>query len=294
MNRIPNSAMFILLATLLISCQGRNEQKGKILPEDMTEEEFETGQVREIFYNMYLPEEMSRIFEQVGANFDPDIPVSPDDFSRFQQHPDIACAIGAYGVDLNYAKLFDQDALTGNYFTIIRVLSEKLEIPESYYEDLFERIDDPFFDRDSIAATASEIYEKTDAYLKKNGKGADAALIVMGGWIEALYIAGRIYEENPTNMEIMDRIAEQKYSLNSLIFLLSNYQDDLKNAEYLLYLKKLQEAFNKFEIYFEVEDFHIDTASRTIKTSGYDSEMNQDIASEIISLIMEIRENIVG
>lgn len=283
----------ILASIVIIACNNNRKKEGLSLPEDLAEESYPMGQVREIFYNMYLPEEMSRIFEQVGANFDPDIPVSPENFSRYQEPSDIAVAIGAYGVDLNYAKLFDQSAMTASYFSVIQILSEKLGIPEEYYEDLFNRIEEGPVERDTLAMIATQIYEKTDTYLTGNGKGASAALIVMGGWVEALYIASRIYKSNPSNMEILDRISEQKYSLNSLIYLMNNYQDNLVNARYLLYLKRLKKAFDRYEIYFEEDDFDLDTANRMILARDYTSDMTEDIALEIAILIKEIREEII-
>lgn len=293
MKYIQSIVIFSLAGLLIIACDNSAETRETSLTEGLKEESFETGQVREIFYNMYLPEEMSRIFEQVGANFNPDIPVSPENFSRYQDPADIAVAIGAYGVDLNYAKIFDQSAMAASYFSVIQILSEKLGIPEDYYEDLFDRIKEGPTERDTIAMIASRIYEKTDKYLTENGKGASAALIVMGGWVEALYIASRIYESNPSNMEILDRISEQKYSLNSLIYLMSNYQDNLLNARYLLYLKRLKKAFDRYEIYFEEENFDLDTANRMILASDYTSDMTEEIALEISKLIGEIREEII-
>jgi hypothetical protein len=286
--------LFLLMVTFSFSCKNKETQEEEAITQDFYGEQIEPANVREIFYNLYLPEEMSRIFESAGSNFDPDLPNSPDNFSQYTDPREIAMALGIYGVDLNYARLFDQNALTANYFTVIQILSEKLGIPESYYEDLFNILEDQISNRDTIVSIATRIYEKTDQFLKERGDNANAALIIFGGWVEALYIACNILEENPYNMEVLDRISEQKYSLNSLIFLLSNYHDDILITEYILMLKKLRKAFDRFEIYFRKEKFTLDTANRMITASDYVSEFDENIAKEISTITEEIRTQIIN
>jgi hypothetical protein len=116
----------------------------------------------------------------------------------------------------------------------------------------------------------------------------------MGGWVEALYIACGILEQNPDNLEMIHRIAEQKYSLNSLITLLSNFQDDYRIIEYILMLKQLRESYSRFEIYYHSEGFHLDTLSSQIMASSFQTSLSPEIASEITRIVKEIRGEIVN
>lgn len=281
---------FLLIFTIGIfsSCKTKNSEK--LNPEITMEEDIiPVQELRQIFYHMYLPDEMSRLFERVGANYDPEITNPPDNFSRYNDDNKISIAIGIYGVDLGYSRLFDQTLATAGYLSSIKILSEKLGIPKNYFDDIYRRIEDQISNQDSVARITTDLYTRTDAFLKENGKDSQAALIVMGGWIEALFIATKILESNSNNIEIMDRIAEQKYSLNSLLSLLNNYQDDIYIAENILLLKKLKRVFDKFEIYYEQDSFVVDTISKTISTSGYNSGLTPDIAKEIRRVISDIR-----
>ena len=58
-------------------------------------------------------------------------------------------------------------------------------------------------------------------YLKENYRGATAALIIMGGWLDELYISTHIIDEENPDESIVNHIAEQKHSLENLIELLS-------------------------------------------------------------------------
>ena len=293
-----NIKLYILLwglvsLFLFTNCKQNTEPENENLITESSLEKDDSEELKEIFYNMYLPDEMSRLFERVGANFYPDILNQADDFSKYSDGNDIAIAIGAYGVNLSYARLYDQTFIIAKYLTSIQLLSRKIGIPEEYFDDLFNNFEHSISNRDSVELFTSELYQKTDEYLKESGQNSYAALIVMGGWVEALYIACKIMEYNSNNIEIMDRIAEQKYSLNSLLSLLSNYQDDIQIAENILLLKRLKRSFDKFDIYYEQESFVLDTINKTISTSGYESSLSPEIVNDINLIISEIRREII-
>jgi len=286
--------LFILLLCVLPACKIRKDAEISdpiILKEDPTTSE---GKVRLIFYNMYLPTEMSRLFEKAGANYNPKILNSADNITRYDERTKIAVNIGVYGVDLSYCRIFGQNAATAKYFSTVQLLYEKLGIPNSYYDDLMKGLEKYYSDKDSLAKFASDVYEKADRYLRENDNDAYAAMIVAGGWIEALYLASKITESNPDNIEIAERIASQKYSLNSLISLLSNYQNDVVVTEYILMLKGLKKSFDKFDIYYNQDNFELDTINKLISTSDYKINMSAEILKQINSTVSEIRSEIVN
>jgi hypothetical protein len=283
-----------ILVIFFTACN-KNKQRKEVIPlaiEDVSSPP--ERKVRQIFYNMYLPTEMSRIFERSGANYNPSILNSSDNISRYESPNFIALNLGIYGVDMSYAKLFDQAATTARYFSSIQLMSEKLGIPDHYFKDILQAFEKFRDDKDSLTRLAGEIYERTDKYLNENKKESYAALIITGGWIEALYIACRIYQSDPDNMDIVDRIGEQKYSLNTLISLLNNYQDDLFITEKILMLKQLKMSYDKIEIFYNEQSFKVDTVNDLISASDYVIEITPEIVTEIAAIIDDIRSRIVS
>jgi hypothetical protein len=290
--------LFILPLFILPGCRFRKESPITdtaadpiILKEDPASN---MGKVRLIFYNMYLPTEMSRLFEKAGANYNPKILNSADNISRYDEKTKIAFNIGVYGVDLSYCRIFDQNAATAKYFSTVQLMYEKLGIPDNYYDDLLKGLEKYYSDKDSLAKFASDVYERADRYLRENNNDAFAAMIVTGGWVEALYLASKIAESNPDNVEIAERIASQKYSLNSLISLLSNYQNEVVVTEYILMLKGLKKSFDKFDIYYTQDNFELDTVNKMISTSDYKIDISSEILKEINTTVSEIRSGIVN
>lgn len=289
-----NTLFLIFILIGIFACKPQPEQPASGHSDFEVSDYPETDEVRKIFYNLYLPTKMAAILEKTGTNYLPQILNDPENFARYQEVHEIAVNLGVYGVDLSYARIFDQKATTSRYLGAVQVLSEKLGIPSSYYEELFNELESYIRNPDSLATLATKIYEHTDNFLKENSGESTAALIVMGGWIEALYLASNILEQYPSNTELINRIAEQKYSLNSLISLLSNYQSDYHTAEYILMLKHLRESFDRFDIYYQEEHFSLDTINKYITASSYNSDLNPELAAEIGRKVSEIRTELVN
>jgi hypothetical protein len=138
-----------------------------------------------------------------------------------------------------------------------------------------------------------ELYAVTDEFLRKDKQAGAASLVAMGGWIESMYIATRIWEMDRGNLTLQDKIAEQKYSLNSLIALMNNYHSDLDLAEYLLMLKNLRRTYNKFQLYYKEGDVRVDTSSKTISAGTYYVNITGDQMEEISRKIENLRTLII-
>jgi hypothetical protein len=288
------SLFFVLFLFILSSCKLNKDvvESDQIIIEE--EPYMSTGKVRVIFYNMDLPTEMARLFERVGANYTPKILNSSDNFSRYDEKSKLALNIGLYGVDLSYCRIFSQNAAIAKYFSTIQLMFEKLGIPDDYFNDLVEGMEKYSSDRDTLSKFASDVYNRADNYLRENEYDDYAAMIVTGGWVESLYLACKIAENNPENIEIIQRIAGQKYSLNSLISLLSNYQENIVIAENILKLKGLKKAFDKFNIYYKQDNFQVDTVNKLISSSEYEINLSAEILKEIDGIISEIRLDVVN
>ena len=91
------------------------------------------------------------------------------------------------------------------------------------------------------------------------------------------------------------KIASQKFSLNSLINLLQNDQDDLVNSEYLLLLKKLDKAFQNFESLYKPENLVIDSVNKRISFVKESSiNIDPEKINEIKTIVNQIRTHMIS
>ena len=285
-----------IISLLIFSGCSQQGQQGFDLKESIDINDFKetTNSVnRSIYYTMSLPVEMARLFNHVGANFYPDLLSPPDEFGKYTRPVKIALNLGVYGVDLSYVKMFNQHQRSVAYLASINRLADELGIPKEIYGNVMDNLELFVSNPDSLTQVATRLYSATDDYLKKDGQEGAASLVAMGGWIESMYIATRIYENDPGNIALQDKIAEQKYSLNSLIALMNNYHADLDLAEYLLMLKNLRRTYDQFQLYYKKGDVMVDTSSKTISAEGYYLNVTPEQMHEISTKIMNLRTLII-
>lgn len=248
---------------------------------------------RSIYYTMSLPLEMARLFDHVGASFYPDLLNPPDQFGKYTRPAKIALNLGVYGVDLGYVRMFSQQQRSVAYLSSINRLAGELGIPKEIYGNVIDKLEMLTENPDSLSKVSTRLYNSIDEYLREDGQEGAASLVAMGGWIETMYIATRIYENDPGNIALQDKIAEQKYSLNSLIALMNNYSADLDLAEYLLMLKNLRRTYDKFQLYYDQGDVKVDTSSKTISAEGYYLNVTPEQMHEIAVKIENLRTLII-
>ena len=294
-------SVIFLFVFLLASCQPSQEKKQPFVDKDLESLEEISDQIEElvedkksIFYGLYSPMEVAQVFERIGAVYTPQILNPIRKSSQYSSSSKIALNLGVYGVDLSYIKMFNQPQDVLNYMMVINKLARKLGIPEEILIISLESIEKNLADTDSLVQMASSTFAVTENYLKEQNRKSAAGLIILGGWVEALYIAtAGLYDEENPNQEIIERIAEQKYSLNSLISFMKNYYDDPMVVYYLRMLKVLKKYFDEFEIYFEKGDLEIDTVNQVIKASKNHTDISREIVFKIKSIVGTIRGEIV-
>jgi hypothetical protein len=285
----------IILSGLFHGCK-QDQKTGQEAEKQVDLAEFKETTFTEsrlISYEMTLPVEMAGLFDHVGANFFPEFLNPADQFGKYNKPVKIALNLGVYGVDLSYVKMFSQHQRSVAYLNAIHRLAGELNIPREIYGDVLENIEFFVTNRDSLSQVAMELYTATDEFLRNNGQEGAASLVAMGGWIESMYIATRIWQMDPGNLALQDKIAEQKYSLNSLIALMKNYHSDLDLAEYLLMLKNLRRTYDQFQLYYKQGEVQVDTSNKIISAGGYYVNITAGQMEEIAEKIENLRTLII-
>lgn len=247
--------LILMVALLAITCK-RAGQEGKEIGLDSVDlsdtnavfQDFDTvGAGIPIFYNMYLSVELSTLFETAGTVFSKELLNSPENINAYMTSYKKAMNLGVFAVDLSYARVFEQFEVAGRHFTAMQSLSEQMGIPGSFFEQTAKRFENNLTNKDSLISIANEVYYETETYLKDNERFATASVIILGGWVEAIYIGTHVAIES-RNAEVIERLIDQKYSLNNLLMMLSNYRSNEVVKEYIVMLEELHEVFMAIEI----------------------------------------------
>lgn len=255
-----------------------------------------TKKVKKIFYNVPSPIEMTAVIQKSGAQYKPEILNSYKVADKYVNIPQQALNLGVYGSDLSYVRLFDQIQLSINYLSAIKKLCDELNIPEEQGSFAISRMEKNMDNKDSLLQIITDTYSSADAYLKDNDRGNTATLIILGGWVEALYISTNIIVfENSKNKEVVDRIAEQKYSLNNMIELIKSYPDDKELQAYVPVLEDLKKVYDAVNIEYIKGDVVTEKEKKltTIRSKAIVS-IDKNAFDEIKKTVALIRKKVIS
>ena len=285
--------ILIVISVFLFSC-GQQKQQAEITVPDSEESQKETiEKAKNIFYNMYLPSEMYKVFDMVGVSYDVEVLNPIENVNSYTTSSKAALNLGIYGVDLSYNKLFNQSQKTLLYLTVIHKLSLQLGIPDEKFAYALKHIHKNISNRDSLTFYASDIYTNINTYLSENDRQSVAVLILAGGWIEALYIASEISESHVDNREIFERIIVQKYSLKYLLTLLKLQKSDASVAEMYNMFQDLKLMFDNIELDYSSQNISIDTLNLAVNAKKLKIDVSQEEIDTIFKKIRAIRSSIV-
>jgi hypothetical protein len=222
-------------AIFLASCGTGNENQTAQPPVKTELDSVETARLKElekIFFSIPSPVEMVSLIKEKGYVFDLSKLNATENVDKYTGEANQAINLGIYGADLSYSAMFDQKQITREYFAAAQKLAKEMGVDGALTSDLLERLDSNQESRDSLLKIVSEAYLDLNGYLKENQRIEISALVIAGGWLEALYLSS-IYAMDG-NQDLRARIAEQKYSLNDLV----NYFDKFGDKESLREMKQ--------------------------------------------------------
>ncbi|MDA3953428.1 MAG: hypothetical protein PF485_07260 [Bacteroidales bacterium] len=206
--------------------------------------------VKEIFYSLPSPLETAMILKQAGAKYNEELLNPTENSSRYLTNKSMALNLGIYTTDLSYASLFDQTQATINYMNVSKKMAEGLGILNAIDEDIIERLEVNINNRVAIMDIISETIMNSSSFFEENDRQALSSIVLVGGWIEGLYIATNLVgaDANFNNNELISRIIDQKLTLGTVLNLLDENSDneDVKNV--MTNVNELKVIFDKIKI----------------------------------------------
>ncbi len=257
--------------------------------DESTQEKFLTA--KRIFYSLPSPIETAKILQNAGATYDEQLLNPIENQSGYITTKDMALNLGIYTTDLSYASLFDQTQITLNYIEVAKNLADGLNILDAISESTIQRLEDNINNREEIIDIISETLLNSSSFLKERGLESTATIILVGGWVEGLYIATQLVGDSPIeNNKIVERIVDQKLSVDFMINLLQEANDDPDAQIVLADVNDLKSTFDKIEIKQGENTTEIDpeTNITTLKSSS-SHNLTKAVFDELVTKVKKIR-----
>jgi len=288
----------IFIACLAVACTSESKRlKEQQLKSAMTIDSSECeATVKRIFFNLPSPVEITQTLLKTEEPFNSDLLNSADNLEKYNTSSSLALNFGIYGADLCYCRVYDQLQEAINYLSVIKKVTEKLQIPEEEGSETINRIEQSLENRDSIFYIISDTYARADSYLKENERDMTASLILAGAWIEGMYFATTLASEPDAKDDIINNIVDQKYTVANLVNLLNTYNETPEVSSLIDDFNKVQDIYNSIEVTYDKsvvvntdQDDHVTSIDAPVTVN-----MTKEQLKEIADLIKGIRSKIIG
>ncbi len=235
---IKLTAIF-LMAVLMAGC-GSEKRKSGSDELSLSESELDAGiledinSAKQIFYSLPSPLETAMLIKNAGATYNEDILNSVENTSNYTTNKSMALNLGIYTTDLSFASLFDQTQTSIRYMNAAKRMADGLGILDAIDNNTIEMLEENINNRDRIMDIISETFMNSSSFLTENERPALASIVLVGGWVEGLYIASNLVgNANIEGNKLVERIVDQKLSFDIVLQLLEDNKDNIDVAEIL-------------------------------------------------------------
>ncbi len=242
--------LFLLISFLLVRCSSEVEDNKTDTNQDgSADEAFDTLTLKEetakFFYSLPSPVAIAVIFRSSGLKYVEGITNNPTNVSKYSTIQKKALNLGVYNADLSYTVLNKQNQHAVDFLDAVSTLSGGLGMGSIFQsENYFERFKQNIGNEDSLSNLISDLKMEADAFMYDNDKQNTALFIFTGVWVESIYISTQL-TKNKYDERIALLVVEQKYNLDKMMHLLTDYEKDPEFEKLYLYLNSLKAVFDR-------------------------------------------------
>jgi hypothetical protein len=288
MRRFPlsMSAVFVVSSIALLATSCGDKEPGDVIPDTTTEttDEKPTFQV-----GVPTPNEFFLVIKDLKANSASVVLADLSKASTLEGAKAQALNFGIFSADLAYISTFDLNNKALDYFKAVKQIGDKLNITGAFDETVFQKVQDNLNSGDSLMMLSNDTYFEAYNYLIENERGNVLAMIVAGGWLESLHIVTSLVGDYRDNDETIQRIADQKLTLENIFEFMSTYSDDPDVMSTMEDLADIDILFSELDV------VELESAETTVEngkhmlSGGSKFVMNKEKYDQLRKLVSELR-----
>lgn len=237
-----------VLAVVVGACQNNRSKQTLSSVESSLAVSVDTGSQTIKFGNTLFslpsPYQLTMMVKNADVKFNESLMNPVGNNSKYTSQFQKCVNLGVYGADLAYLNIYEQMPLVMNVFSVAKVLANDLDLLATFNSELVSRVEKNIDNNDSLLYIMTNTYRDIDIYLKESHRQKEGALILAGGWVEAMYILTQLAVDTK-NQELIQHVGESKQPLDNLVKILTPYYSG--NQEIKELLDSLMDLTNDFE-----------------------------------------------
>jgi hypothetical protein len=261
------SALGLGIGVLLASCGGGQEAGDPTKVDDpgVQEGSLDGTQMLSVggrLFSIPSPVQTAYAIRKAGLAYNKDGTTPLDKGDAVANKSSQAMLLGMYGADMAYVTVHGDGQRAMATMQAIEKLAAKLELSNAFDRELVDRFRNNLGTEDSLLQFSGAAFRAADQYLKNNERDDVSAMVLAGGWIGSMHLS----LSDPAaaaNQEIIDRVGEQRSSLNGLVEILGSMDLDDGASRVRNELKKLASDFDAVSSTYTYEKPVTNAAART-------------------------------
>jgi len=289
-----SSFLFTLFIT---SCSGDKTEEEIVNAKDTTQVSAEVKKESsgyETFFQVPSPGEMLSFIKSVGKRDKSKISIlnPTENINKYTDEKSKALNFGIYSTDLSYCSIFNLGSESIKYFKVVKQLGDQLGLSATIKPEILARIEKNIDNTDSLVVITDDLYYSSFETLEEGKQGNVLALVVAGGWLESVYIAINMVDKFQKDNPVVQRIADQKYTLENLIEFLKKHEENSPDVKQVKAdLEDLMKSFNLLK-----EEKISDTSlkqegSKKLIGGGINLVIDEKVFNEIKTKVLKLRNN---
>ncbi|MDR3329627.1 MAG: hypothetical protein LBS63_05960 [Prevotellaceae bacterium] len=234
-----NIAVLCTAAVVAPSCGDGAGKKSRITTEQVASEMTE--------YPIPSAYEITNLINRAGVAYIIDLTNPVGSAQRYLTEAKKAVNVGVYGADLAYVTTYNQTQAAMDYMKVLKKLGDELQVSANVNASLVYQVEKNIDNKDSLISIISQSFRDTYAFLVNNGKDAVSLQVLVGTWVEGLYIATHATTYSAKQEDMLQVVANQKQSLETLKALIQKQADVPEVADLLTLLAPVVSEFDKVE-----------------------------------------------
>jgi len=206
--------------------------------------EVSTEIINEVIESIPSPLEMSSIVHSVEPTFNGEFLHTPSNSGIYSTEFQKAVNIGIYATDIGFINIYNDKKDAVVYLDAMIKLAVDLKIAQFFNYESIKRLATTRKNLDSLLYVTTNDFDNINLYLQDQKRGDISLMILVGGWIEAMYILSNIAEKDHSPA-LYERIGEQKIVLDQLKMLLNFYKSNVSLNNLNFKLDELKTVYDR-------------------------------------------------
>ncbi|MBX2978965.1 MAG: hypothetical protein KF905_06705 [Flavobacteriales bacterium] len=213
-----------LLATLMLGCGGgetANEAKPSlVIGEDAV------GMDANSIYQMPTPNELFSLVRDMVGEGNKRMLNPASNATGYASLRSRAVNFGVYATDLVFVSYFKMKVEVARYYLTSKKMADALGLTNTFTDADFVRLEANLTRGDSLEIISNAAYMRAYEKLQEEEMGPVLSMVLAGGWVESMHLVIRQIENFGSSEAMMQRVAEQKVTLEHLISMMEMHATD--------------------------------------------------------------------